>query len=55
MAESVSRRFATVDGGVAKNLSTSTLMDDAYAFIFDQRALMVGVGLDGSKISPIHP
>ena len=29
-----------VDEGVARNLSTSTLKDDAYAFIFDQQGLM---------------
>ena len=44
-----------VDDGMAKNLSTSTLKDDAYAFIFDQRGLMAGVSLEGTKISRIHP
>ena len=44
-----------VDEGVAKNLSTSTLKDDAYAFIFDQKGLMAGVSLEGTKISRIHP
>jgi hypothetical protein len=29
-----------VTEGVAKNLSSSTLKDDAYAFIFDQQALL---------------
>jgi lipid-binding SYLF domain-containing protein len=43
-----------VDEGVAKNLSTSTLKDDAYAFIFDQQGLMAGISLEGTKISPIH-
>jgi lipid-binding SYLF domain-containing protein len=42
-----------VDEGVAKNLSTSTLKDDAYAFIFDQQGLMAGVSLEGTKISHI--
>jgi len=44
-----------VDEGVAKNLSTSTMKDDAYAFIFDQQGLMAGVSIEGSKISRIHP
>ena len=44
-----------VDAGVARNLSTSTLKDDAYAFIFDQKGLMAGVSIEGSKISRIHP
>ena len=42
-----------VDAGLAKNLSTSTLKDDAYAFIFDQKGLMAGVSLEGTKISRI--
>jgi lipid-binding SYLF domain-containing protein len=42
-----------VDEGVAKNLSTSTLKDDAYAFIFDQKGLMAGLALEGTKISHI--
>lgn len=42
-----------VNEGVAKNLSTSTLKDDAYAFIFDQAGLMAGVSIEGSKISKI--
>ena len=32
-----------VNEGVAKNLSSTTLKDDAYAFIFDQKGLMAGV------------
>jgi lipid-binding SYLF domain-containing protein len=42
-----------VNEGVAKNLSTSTLKDDAYAFIFDQQGLMAGVSIEGTKISKI--
>jgi lipid-binding SYLF domain-containing protein len=44
-----------VDEGVAKNLSTSTLKKDAYAFIFDQKGLMAGVSIEGTKISRIKP
>jgi lipid-binding SYLF domain-containing protein len=43
-----------VDEGAAKNLSTSTLKDDAYAFIFDQKGLMAGVSIEGTKISRIN-
>ena len=43
-----------VNEGVAKNLSTSTLKDDAYAFIFDQQGLMAGVSIEGTKISRIR-
>jgi len=42
-----------VDEGVAKNLSSSTLKDDAYAFIFDQQGLMAGISIEGTKISKI--
>ena len=42
-----------VDEGLARNLSTSTLKDDAYAFIFDQKGLMAGVSIEGTKISRI--
>jgi len=44
-----------VDEGVARNLSTSTLKNDAYAFIFDQKGLMAGVSIEGTKISRINP
>ena len=43
-----------VDQGAAKNLSSSTLKDDAYAFIFGQQGLMAGVSIEGTKISRIH-
>lgn len=43
-----------VNEGVAKNLSTSTLKDDAYAFIFDQEGLMAGLTIEGTKISKIR-
>ncbi len=43
-----------VNEGVAKNLSSTTLKDDAYAFIFDQQGLMASVSIEGTKISHIH-
>jgi lipid-binding SYLF domain-containing protein len=42
-----------VDEGVAKNLSSTTVKHDAYAFIFDQQGLMAGVSIEGTKISLI--
>ncbi|HYM17169.1 MAG TPA: lipid-binding SYLF domain-containing protein [Micropepsaceae bacterium] len=42
-----------VNEGVAKNLSSTTLKDDAYAFIFDQKGLMAGVNIEGTKVSKI--
>ena len=47
--------LVVVNEGVAGNLSTSTLKDDAYAVIFDQQGLMAGVSIAGAKISRIHP
>ena len=44
-----------VDEGVARTLTTTTAQDDIYAFIFDQKGLMAGVGIQGSKISRIRP
>ncbi|SDZ09776.1 YSC84-related protein [Nitrosomonas sp. Nm33] len=44
-----------VDAGVARTLTTTTLKDDVYAFIFGQQGLMAGLGLQGSKISRITP
>jgi lipid-binding SYLF domain-containing protein len=43
-----------VDQGVAAGLSTSTARDDIYAFVFDQKGLMAGLGLQGSKITRIE-
>jgi lipid-binding SYLF domain-containing protein len=42
-----------VNEGVAKNISTSTIKDDAYAYIFDQQGLMASLSIEGTKISPI--
>ncbi len=42
-----------VNEGMAKNLSSSTLKDDAYAFILDQQGLMVSLSIEGTKITPI--
>ncbi len=42
-----------VNEGIAKNLSSTTLKDDAYAFIFDQQGLMASLSIEGTKISPI--
>jgi lipid-binding SYLF domain-containing protein len=42
-----------VDKGKAKSLTTTTLKDDVYAFIFDQKGLMAGLGIQGSKITKL--
>ena len=43
-----------VNEGVAKNLSSTTLKEDAYAFIFDQQGLMASLSIEGTKISHIR-
>jgi lipid-binding SYLF domain-containing protein len=43
-----------VNEGVAKNLSSTTLQDDAYAFVFGQQGLMAGVSIEGSKVTKIE-
>jgi len=43
-----------VNAGMAENLSTSTLKEDAYAFIFDQKGLMAGVSIEGTKITKLE-
>lgn len=44
-----------VDKGMAGSLTTTTAKEDIYAFFFDQKGLMAGLGLQGSKISKIDP
>ncbi|HSD50196.1 MAG TPA: YSC84-related protein [Candidatus Methylomirabilis sp.] len=45
--------IVVVDEGMAKALTTTTAKSDVYAFFFDQKGLMAGLGLQGSKISRI--
>jgi lipid-binding SYLF domain-containing protein len=45
--------IVVVDAGVGKSLSSTTLTHDVYAFIFDQKGLMAGIGIQGSKITKI--
>jgi lipid-binding SYLF domain-containing protein len=47
--------IVVVDAGAAKSLTTTTAKDDVYAFIFGQKGLMGGLGLQGSKITKINP
>ena len=40
-----------VDQGMAKSVTTTTTRDDIYAFIFGQKGLMGGLGVQGNKIT----
>jgi lipid-binding SYLF domain-containing protein len=44
-----------VDEGMAKNITTTTMKDDIYAFVFGQKGLMAGIGIQGNKIKKINP
>ena len=44
-----------MDQGMAKSMTTTTAKDDIYAFIFSQKGLMAGIGIQGSKITRIYP
>src|SRR6266545_6363556 len=47
--------LVVLDAGFGKNLSTTTLQKGVYAFIFDQKGLMGGVGIQGTKITKNNP
>lgn len=40
-----------VDQGMSKSLTTTTVKEDIYAFVFSQKGLMAGLGLQGNKIT----
>jgi len=43
-----------VDSGMAKSITSTTLTNDVYAFIFNQKGLMGGIGIQGSKITKLN-
>lgn len=42
-----------VDEGAAKRITTTTVRDGVYAFVFGQQGLMAGVSLEGTKITRV--
>jgi lipid-binding SYLF domain-containing protein len=42
-----------MDVGRAKKITSTTINTDAYAVVFGQRGLMAGLGIEGSRITPI--
>jgi lipid-binding SYLF domain-containing protein len=44
-----------VDEGMATSFTTTTARSGIYAFFFDQKGLMAGLGIQGSKISQFQP
>lgn len=47
--------IVVLDHGLATSISTTTARSDIYAVFFDQKGLMAGIGIQGTKITPIHP
>jgi len=45
--------IVVMDTGAATSASTTTLQSEIYAFFFDQKGLMGGLGLQGTKITKI--
>jgi lipid-binding SYLF domain-containing protein len=45
--------IVVVDKGMGKSMTSTTITQDVYAFIFDQKGLMGGIGVQGSKITKI--
>jgi lipid-binding SYLF domain-containing protein len=43
--------IVVVDEGMGKSITSTTLTNDVYAFIFNQKGLMGGMGIQGSKIT----
>lgn len=45
--------LVVVDQGVARSITSNTLTSDVYAYVFGQKGLMAGIGIQGSKITRI--
>ncbi len=43
-----------VDQGMGKSMTSATVTEDIYAFIFQQQGLMAGIGLQGNKITKLN-
>lgn len=43
-----------VDQGMGASHTSTTLQDDIYAFVFGQKGLMAGVGIQGNKITKLN-
>ncbi|MGD9947190.1 MAG: twin-arginine translocation pathway signal protein [Desulfobulbus sp.] len=47
--------IVVADEGLARSFSTTTAKSGVYAFFFNQKGLMAGLGIQGSKITKINP
>jgi lipid-binding SYLF domain-containing protein len=46
--------IVVVDAGAAASMTSTTAQSDIYAFFFDQKGLMAGLGLQGTKITKLE-
>ena len=46
--------IVVLDQGKAAALTTTTAQHDVYAFFFNQKGLMAGLGLQGTKVTKIN-
>ncbi|HAY22263.1 MAG TPA: twin-arginine translocation pathway signal protein [Desulfobacterales bacterium] len=47
--------IVVVDAGMANSISSTTVKSGVYAFFFDQKGLMAGLTIQGSKITEFTP
>ena len=47
--------IAVMDEGAAASLTNATARDDVYVFFFNQKGLMAGLNIEGSKITKFDP
>jgi lipid-binding SYLF domain-containing protein len=45
--------IVVIDQGMGNSTTTTTIQKDIYAFIFNQKGLMAGIGIQGNKITKI--
>ena len=45
--------IVVVDQGMGNSTTTTTVQKDIYAFVFSQKGLMAGIGIQGNKITKI--
>ena len=46
--------LVVVDEGIGKSITSNTVTSDVYAYIFSQKGLMGGAGIQGSKVTRIN-
>jgi lipid-binding SYLF domain-containing protein len=46
--------LVVLDSGAAASLTSASITEDIYAFVYNQAGLMGGLGIEGSKITKIN-